>query len=546
MQTDRESDFMYRLARVLISVVGVFCINLQLLQADDIPQVVIDVQALQLNSLNGNVFAFQFYRNDLKSRDVRRWWLSSGESPCGVTFFESALPLTFTFERQSLVFKPTGTFRQNPPPAWAFSIDGDLISQGVRAAPLDGKSFVGIDLPTCLDEFVTDGVLKVQGSTSGDALVWSFDYGRNRSVAIWLRTPNDELSLGTALRRWHVQTPSYVCGISALTVNSDFDLLVADDLLDIEATNVAELPDFGPDEVKDLGGECAMKGYRVFSDLSAASSLDQFSKKRDERIAIARLVKEVLPDVRLQVNSAWLREYCILCRELRNYAMLLPAETGAPIDDQAVRWSRTEQFLGSKLSYATTFLLPRVLQNGPFSLADRIRLVDGCADLGESQFLREYEKIFQGEHGDLYRSILNAHHQHPYTDADIQRCFDYLEKVPGNSPAANCLIESLILMGAIERIPPNVVDRWYDDAMFSGTRNDQLELLRQLTLVESGRNWLRNRLQSLTKLSDTHRLALSALEQRATATRKTERWDFMSEVECDTTMTLVEELKQLP
>jgi len=101
-------------------------------------------------------------------------------------------------------------------------------------------------------------------------------------------------------------------------------------------------------------------------------------------------------------------------------------------------------------------------------------------------------------------------------------------------------------MGAIERIPPNVVDRWYDDAMFSGTRNDQLELLRQLTLVESGRNWLRNRLQSLTKLSDTHRLALSALEQRATATRKTERWDFMSEVECDTTMTLVEELKQLP
>ena len=102
-------------------------------------------------------------------------------------------------------------------------------------------------------------------------------------------------------------------------------------------------------------------------------------------------------------------------------------------------------------------------------------------------------------------------------------------------------------MGAIERIPPNVVDRWYGDAMFSGTRSDQLELLRQLTLVESGRQWLRNRLQSITDpLSETDQLAVQALRQRATATRTTERWDFMSEVECDRTMTLVEELKRLP
>jgi len=537
---------MYRDAWLLVAVVGVLCTDSQSLRAGDVPPVVVNVQALQLSSLNGDVFAFQFYRNDRQSRNVRRWWLSSGKSPCGVTFFESALPLTFTFERQSLVFKPTGTFRQSPTPAWAFSIDGDLISQGIGAAPLDGKCFVGIDLPTCLDEFVSEAGLKVKASSSGEVLVWSFDYGRDRSVAIWLRTPNDELALGTALRRWHVQTPSYVAGISALTVNSDFDLLVADAKLDMEATNVTELPDFGPEEVKDLGGECAMKGYRVFSDLSAASALDQFPQKKDERLAIVSLVKEVLPDGRHQVNTAWLREYCILCRELRNYAMLLPKETGTPIDDQAVRWSRIEQFLGSKLSYGTTHLMPRVLQNGPFSLADRIRLVDACADLGESQFLREYEKIFQAEHGDLYRSILNAHHQHPWTDADIKLCRDYLEKVPENSPASHCLIESLILMGEIENIPRDLVDRWYGDVAFSGTREDHLEMLRQITLVESGRQWLRNRLPSLTQLSDTDRLALNALKQRATATRKTERWDFMSQVECDTTMTLVEKLERLP
>ncbi|MFO0979156.1 MAG: hypothetical protein U0996_22290 [Planctomycetaceae bacterium] len=520
---------MYGRAWLLVLVARVLCVDLQCSRAGDAPPVVANVQALQLSSLNADVFAFQFYRKDLQTRDVRRWWLSSGKSPCGVAFFESALPLTFTFEHQSLLFKPTGTFRQSPTPAWAFSIDGDLISQGSGAVPSDGNCFVAIDLPTCLDELVSDAGRRTKARSSGETLVWSFDYGQNGSVAIWLRTPNDELALGTALRRWEVQTTKFVAGISALTVNSDFDLLVADANFDIEATHVSELPDFAAEEIKDLGGECAMKGYRLFSDLSAVSSLDQFAAKKDERIAIAILVKKVLPDGRHQVSTAWLREYCVLCRELRNYSMLLQTEDGMPIDDQAVRWGRIEQFLGAKLSYATTYVMPRVLQNGPFSLAERIRLVDACADLGESQFLKEYEKIFQAEHGDLYRSILKAHHQHPHSDTDIKLCRDYLERVPENSPASHCLIESLILMGEIEKIPPHLVDRWYGDVMFSGTRADQMEVLRQLTLVASGRQWLRNHLQSLTDLSETDRLAVNALQQRASATRKTSRWDFMSE-----------------
>ncbi len=518
----------------------------QRLTADDLPQVVRDLESMQLSSLNGDVFVFQFYRNDLQTRNVRRWWISSGESPCGVVFFESALPLIFSFESQSLVFKPTGTFRQTPTPGWAFAIDAELFTEGLRSAPRDGKSFVGIDLPASMDAFIQESATKFEASSSPETLIWKFDNGLDRSVEFWLRTPSDALTLGTALRRLHVKNPKYLAGISALTVNSDFDLLDADAHLEIEATSVAELPDFGPDEVKDLGGDCAMKGYRVFSNLSAVSSLDQFSAKRDERSAIGSLIQQVLPDETLQVNTAWLREYGKLCRQLRNYAMLLPAETGTPIDDQAVRWSRIEQFLGSKLSYGTAHLLPRILQNGPFSLADRIRLVDACADLGESQFLREYEKIFQAEHGDLYRSIINAHHQHPWTDADIQRCHDYLEKVPENSPASHCLIESLILMGEIEKLSPDLVDRWYGDVMFAGTREDQLEVLRQITLVHSGREWLRKRLRLLEgQLSETDHLALNTLQQRATSTQKTARWDFMPEQECDTTLSLVEKLGQI-
>jgi len=43
-----------------------------------------------------------------------------------------------------------------------------------------------------------------------------------------------------------------------------------------------------------------------------------------------------------------------------------------------------------------------------------------------------------------------------------------------------------------------------------------------------------------------YQLAVHALRQRATATRTTARWDFMSEAECDATMMLVEKLEHEP
>lgn len=205
------------------------------------------------------------------------------------------------------------------------------------------------------------------------------------------------------------------------------------------------------------------------------------------------------------------------------------------------------RFLRSNSFSASEQILPEILLNQPtISLEDRIGLVDARADLGESQFLH-MSTMFEAEHGDFYRSILYAHHQHPWTDADIQRCFDYLEKVPENLPASYCLIESLILIGEIKKLTPNLVDRWYGDVMFGGTREDQLEVLRQITLVPSGREWLRKRLTLLAgQLSDSDHLALHALQQRATATRTTSQWDFLSKQECETTLSLVEKLGLTP
>ncbi len=529
---------------MLVVVTGAACVGSTLGRADELPKVVLDIQSLRLSSLNGDVFAFQFYKNNFVEVSEDRWWLSSNERPCAVTFVKSRLPLIFNFQQQSFLLMPEGILRQRPTPPWRFSIDGDLILNGRTTSPDGGKSVVAIDLPSCLDQLAGKAESELGVRRNSEILSWNFKYGENWSYDLQLRTPNDAVKLGTALQRWHVESPNVRFGISAMTVGSTFDVLSADGQFDMKVKNVEQMPEIS-DEALLRGGSRSVEGYRAFAALSAVSATDHFPEKKQRRIAIRKLESDLLPEGKFIINRTWIRDFSDLCRQLRVYAAHSQLQNELPIDDPAVRWSRIEQVQEARLFYATEFIVPKYLQASLFSIADRIQLVGACAELGESQYLQP-SRIFAAEHGDLYRSILNAYHQHPYTDADIQRCFDYLEKVPGNSPAANCLIESLILMGAIERIPPNVVDRWYDDAMFSGTREDHLEMLRKITLVESGRNWLRNRLQSLSQLSDTHRLALSALEQRTTATRKTERWDFMSEVECDRAMTLVEELQRLP
>jgi hypothetical protein len=510
----------------------------------ELPKAVLDISSLQLNSLKGDIFAFQFYRNDLQEVSEDRWWLSSGKRPCAVTFIKSRLPLVFNFDDESFVLTPQEILRQSPTSPWGYSIDGHLVLTGQTKSPVNGRSFVAIDLLASLDQLEQKTGTEVRIKNESEILSWHFDYDKNWSYEIQLRTPNDALKLGTALRRWHVQSPGVAFGISALTVDSAFDVLSADSEFHLNAKQVEQMPELKTEQLLD-GGSRSVDGYRAFTALSPVSATDHFLEKKEHIAAIRRLELETLPEGRFIVSRNWISDFCELCRQLRVYASHSQRVEDLPLDDPGVRWSRIEQLQGARLFYATEFILPKYLQAPMFSIADRIQLIDARADLGESQFLQP-SRVFNAEHGDLYRSILNAHHQHPYSDADIKLCREYLEKIPETSPASHCLIESLILMGEIEKLPPDLVDRWYSDEMFSGTRADQLEVLRQVTLVVSGRQWLRNRVQSLSELSDTDRLAVIALKQRATATRTTARWDFMSELECDTTMTLVEKLERLP
>ena len=510
-----------------------------------IPNALVELQKLQLSSLNGDRFAFQFYRTNKSSSHNDRWWVSANETPFSATFVMSRFPLFFRFHDSTLLFTPERIIRQSPTSAWCRSVDGQLLAYGENNAPPGGKSFVAIDLPSCLNSLISDTQSESVKVSFRAPQTWLFEYRENVTAEWTLRTPNDASALGTALGRWHVQTTRDVAvGISALTIDSQMDLFVDNVDLRLNTVDVAELPRLSRNDLLSDDGRRSQDGYRTLTVLSTVSVDEKFAKKRETRRIIRELESRILAEGEIHFSKAWIRDFCSLCNQLRVYASLKGSDE-LPIDDPAVRWSRIEQILEVKLFFAAEQILPEILLNQPtISLEDRIRLVDARADLGESQFLHQ-STIFHAEHGELYRSILKAHHQHPWTDADIQRCLHYLQKVPENSPASHCLIESLILMGEIDKLSPEVVDRWYGDVMFAGTREDQLEVLRQITLVHSGREWLRKRLRLPEgQLSETDHLALNALQQRATATRKTSRWDFMSEQECDTTLSLVEKLGQ--
>ena len=534
---------MHRLMRFVVLTLGVLGSASQRTHADDLPQVVLDIQTLQLSSLNGEKFAFQFYRTNKDSKHNDRWWASANDTPVAITFVMSRFPLAFRFHNSTLLFTPERILRQSPASSWCNSVDGHLLAYGENTVPPGGKSFVAIDLPSCLDTLIADTPPELVEISFQAPRTWHFKYRDNVSAKWILRTPNDSIALGTPIGRWHVQTtPEVEMGISALTINSQMDLFVEDVDLALNPIDVAELPSLSRDDLLSDDGRRSQDGYRTLASLSTVSVEEHFSEKREARQIIRELESRILAEGEIRFSNAWIRDFCSLCNRLRVYASL-ENNNELPIDDPAVRWSRIEQILEVKLFFAAEQILLEILLNQPtISLEDRIRLVDARADLGESQFLHR-STMFDAKHGELYRSILNAHHQHPWTNADILRCHDYLEKVPENSPASHCLIESLILMGEIEKLSPDLVDRWYGDVIFAGTREDQLELLRQITLVPSGREWLRKRLAMLEgQLSDSDHLALHALEQRATATQKTSRWDFMSEQECKTTQSLVEKL----
>ena len=516
------------------------------IHATEIPDALLQVQKLKLSSLNGDRFACQFYRSNKNTGHDDRWWVSSNDRPVMVTFIMSRFPLGFHCQNSISLLTPERIFRQAPAPVWCASFNGHLLAYGTNTVPPDGNSFVAVDIPSSLSALVDETPVDQVQIKFKSPRTWHFEYRDNVSAELTLRTPNDSLVLGTSLGRCHIQTtPEVQFGISALTVDSRIDLLIGD--VDFKSTtaDVAHLPELSQADLLSDNGRRSLDGYRVFAAMSTVSVEEAFSQKRETRRIIRELESRILAEGEIHFSKEWIRDFCSLCSRSRNYATQSVDNTKLPIDDPGVRWSRIEQILEMKLFFAAERVLPEILLNQPkIPLEYRIRLVDARADLGESQFIHQ-STMFDAEHGDLYRSILNAHHQHPSTNADIQRCHDYLEKVPENSPASHCLIESLILMGEIDKLSPEVVDRWYGDVMFAGTREDQLEVLRQITLVHSGREWLRKRLRLLEdQLSETDHLALNALHQRASATQKSARWDFMSEQECDATLSLVEKQGQ--
>ncbi|MEZ5943642.1 MAG: hypothetical protein R3C18_19785 [Planctomycetaceae bacterium] len=88
------------------------------------------------------------------------------------------------------------------------------------------------------------------------------------------------------------------------------------------------------------------------------------------------------------------------------------------------------------------------------------------------------------------------------------------------------------------------VEHWYKGNVVDGIRFEQLEGLRQLTLMPTGRKWLRQQLKHDERdPTEVKLLGCSALRQRAEPTLQTKQWDFMSEAECQETRNLLDELK---
>lgn len=510
------------------------------------------IRNLKLSSRNGDVFAFQFHELVPSLRRHSRLWLSADRGPAAVYFMGGGQPVLFHLSQENVVVKSTEVLRDRVPHPWRFELSRDRTVSGV-AAPYTAESdeqktsFIGLDMSALVWDFRTEPAADARLEEHARTQSCVFHGRDDKTLAIRARTPTDTLQLGTPLGSYRVGDPDMSLWITALTVGSHFDTFCAESQVAVPARDVACIPAPKNGELTDTPDQI-MLGYEIFCSLSSVFRHSDLDDKHRQLLALREADDEVLVDGRFVIDRQWLVRLCELCKQLREYATVMPShddEVNAdrlPIDDATVRWCRIEQLLGPKLYYAVSRVIPTIVQIPSVTTEDRIRLIYAYAQLGENPCLPEMG-LLKHEEEPLFRAVLHAQHRRVWTEDDVQLCQNRLNDLSGGSPAALGLTESLIMMDEVDRVSDIRMDQWYGSRIFFGLHTDRLEALRQLTLQPSGRQWLRHRLKTDDRDSaELKRLGCSALRQRATATLATKQWTFMSADECEQTIAFVDAL----
>ena len=227
------------------------------------------------------------------------------------------------------------------------------------------------------------------------------------------------------------------------------------------------------------------------------------------------------------------------------------------MDDPAMRYWRSELIAGpSRVAYLNEFVRKIVLRNKSIPLETRLAVCNTLGNMGRPAIL--FEPLALIEDRLLCEAVLFSRWQYPLLDEHVEACLASLNSSEPNRRSDSILVESLVRMDELNRIPEPRREEWWNLQVVSKSRGKNFEhtedpaaprrdarfhhleaweTICMTSRTPSVREFLRKRLDTndpqLVKRAIYHCLRL-----RAESTVRTKRWDFMTEAECDNILAL--------
>ena len=227
------------------------------------------------------------------------------------------------------------------------------------------------------------------------------------------------------------------------------------------------------------------------------------------------------------------------------------------IDDPSMRYWRAELIVGpSELYLLHDFLRAFVLNHSQMTIDERALACDSLGDLGRPA--RLFMPLDEIPDRLLMEAILFSRWQYPVSVGHVNACVAALPSQPTSRESELAAIESLVRMDELNRIPRQHLDAWWTSRVnlrkgMSESRDFSLpdsnhyraklgESARWDTIcvtsrTPSGRQFLVSRLHSNDPPA-VRRAVHHCLKLRAESTVRTQRWDFMTEAECQKILAL--------
>ena len=209
-------------------------------------------------------------------------------------------------------------------------------------------------------------------------------------------------------------------------------------------------------------------------------------------------------------------------------------------DDPLLLWRAFEMEVGSRVAATAFNRCLQFINTAPIRQDFKYALCDALADLGVPglDFLNSCTTGGGPSEDPVVSAILKSHWQWPCSQEEANGAASLLTAENIGSATEWVVVEALVRMSRMHQVPPDRLDAWFDSAFICGDVMGRDETLRVLSEVIAGREYLCVR--AVDELIDLplRTAIIDMLAYRALATRRTKRFDFMPEDECNKVLAL--------